>query len=69
MAMGRPPTPTAVKKVMGNPGRRPLNAREPQPSPKTPPQVLVVSVAVAVDSSHTAHPLKQACADLRRRHW
>ncbi len=29
---GRKPTPTAIKIVRGNPGRRPLNAAEPQPS-------------------------------------
>lgn|SRR5690606_1386574 len=28
---GRKPTPTALKIIAGNPGRRPLNAHEPQP--------------------------------------
>ncbi len=29
--MGRKVTPTAIKKLKGNPGRRPLNDKEPQP--------------------------------------
>jgi P27 family predicted phage terminase small subunit len=29
--MGRPPKPTALKKLQGNPGRRPLPKNEPQP--------------------------------------
>jgi hypothetical protein len=28
---GRPPTPTALKLLKGNPGKRPLNAQEPKP--------------------------------------
>ena len=28
---GRKPKPTAVKKLQGNPGKRPLNKREPKP--------------------------------------
>ena len=28
---GRPPKPTLIKKLQGNPGKRPLNAGEPQP--------------------------------------
>jgi len=28
---GIPPTPTKLKLLMGNPGRRPLNDQEPQP--------------------------------------
>ena len=28
---GRPPTPTALKLLRGNPGKRPLNDREPKP--------------------------------------
>ena len=31
MKSGPPPKPTALKKLAGNPGRRPLNEREPQP--------------------------------------
>ncbi|HEX4381251.1 MAG TPA: phage terminase small subunit P27 family [Candidatus Acidoferrum sp.] len=31
MAKGRRPLPTAVKKIRGNPGKRPLNAQEPTP--------------------------------------
>lgn len=30
---GPPPTPTALKVIRGNPGKRPLNDREPQPPP------------------------------------
>lgn len=29
---GRPPKPTRVKQLSGNPGRRPLNKREPKPA-------------------------------------
>lgn len=29
--VGRPPKPTRIKELTGNPGRRPLNTREPQP--------------------------------------
>ena len=29
--MGRKPTPTAIKKRLGNPGKRPLNENEPEP--------------------------------------
>ena len=32
MSVGRKPTPTAVKLLKGNPGRRPLNPNEPRPS-------------------------------------
>ena len=31
---GPPPMPTALKLLKGNPGRRPLNDREPKPDPK-----------------------------------
>ena len=34
---GRKPTPTAIKKLEGNPGKRPLNDNEPKPMQKTPP--------------------------------
>lgn len=30
MAVGRPPTPTHLKVISGNPGKRPLNDQEPQ---------------------------------------
>jgi P27 family predicted phage terminase small subunit len=30
---GRRPKPTAIKKLQGNPGKRPLNASEPKPPP------------------------------------
>ena len=33
MAGGRPRKPTALKRLQGNPGHRPLNAGEPQPEP------------------------------------
>ena len=36
MTAGRRPKPTLVKLVTGNPGRRPLNAREPKPEPAIP---------------------------------
>lgn len=34
--VGRKPKPTAIKKLEGNPGRRPLNEQEPQPGPASP---------------------------------
>ncbi len=34
---GRKPTPTAIKKLEGNPGKRPLNDKEPRPEHKAPP--------------------------------
>ncbi len=33
---GRKPKPTAIKKLEGNPGRRPLNHNEPKPDKKAP---------------------------------
>ena len=33
---GPKPKPTALKKLLGNPGKRPLNEREPQPDPTMP---------------------------------
>lgn len=33
---GPAPLPTALKRAMGNPGRRPLNHEEPKPRPDTP---------------------------------
>ena len=33
---GRKPTPTAIKELEGNPGKRKLNAREPKPEKKAP---------------------------------
>ncbi len=33
---GRKPTPTALKLVRGNPGKRPINANEPKPSEHAP---------------------------------
>lgn len=37
MPGGRPPKPTKLKELTGNPGRRPLNKNEPQPNQKRPP--------------------------------
>lgn len=37
MAIGRPPKPTALKELAGNPGRRPLNKLEPRPRVAAPP--------------------------------
>lgn len=34
--MGRPPKPTKLKILAGNPGRRPLNTNEPKPKPISP---------------------------------
>jgi P27 family predicted phage terminase small subunit len=36
---GRKPTPTALKIVRGNPGKRPLNEREPKPARASPDDV------------------------------
>lgn len=33
---GRKPTPTAIKQLEGNPGKRPLNTNEPKPEKKAP---------------------------------
>ena len=33
---GRKPTPTAIKELEGNPGKRPLNKSEPKPTKKAP---------------------------------
>ena len=33
---GRKPTPTVIKQVLGNPGRRPMNAAEPRPTMSRP---------------------------------
>ena len=34
---GRKPTPTAIKELEGNPGKRPMNSAEPKPEKKAPP--------------------------------
>src|ERR1700741_3075093 len=36
MIRGRRPKPTRMKALTGNPGKRPLNAREPRPEPAAP---------------------------------
>lgn len=36
MPRGRKPKPTKLKQLLGNPGKRPLNDREPAPRPGTP---------------------------------
>ncbi len=36
MTRGRKPKPTALKLLTGNPGKRPINKREPKPTPKAP---------------------------------
>ena len=33
---GRKPVPSAIKLIQGNPGRRPINKKEPKPKPKVP---------------------------------
>src|ERR1700756_3942310 len=33
---GRPPKPTRIKALTGNPGKRPLNTHEPRPEPALP---------------------------------
>ena len=37
MRTGRPPKPTAIKELAGNPGKRPLNRLEPKPRVEIPP--------------------------------
>lgn len=37
MTRGAPPIPAAVKQARGNPGRRPINEREPKPAVGLPP--------------------------------
>lgn len=46
MAMGRTPKPSALKRLAGNPGKRPLNEREPKPRvtrPACPPELTGVA--------------------------
>jgi len=43
---GRKPTPTALKVIQGNPGRRPIDANEPQPGPLGAPPADLSGVAL-----------------------
>ena len=53
---GRPPTPTALKLLRGNPGKRPLNDREPKPpvGAQVPPHLLASPAFVAEWKRHSA---------------
>ena len=44
---GRRPKPTALRKLLGNPGKRPFNEREPQPMPGEPEMPKLSREAVA----------------------
>ncbi len=62
---GRRPHPTRLKVVRGNPGKRPLNTREPQPAAATdafdaPPAELAGDVAALVEWARVA-PMLRAC--------
>lgn len=61
---GRRPNPTAVHKLRGNPGRRPLNEREPQPQRAgdafdTPPE-LIADAPVAASEWRRLAPMMRA---------
>ena len=53
---GRPPTPTALKILRGNPGKRPLNDREPKPTlgAEVPPYLRSNPVFVTEWKRHSA---------------
>lgn len=57
---GRPPTPTALKILRGNPGRHPLNDREPKPplGAEIPPFVKGNPAYVAEWKRHSARLLR-----------
>ena len=49
MARGRKAIPTALKKARGNPGGRPLNDREPEPTPGVPPKPVDLTAAASAE--------------------
>lgn len=57
---GRPPKPTALKLLQGNPGKRPLNDAEPKPSLGTDPPTYIrcVPVLLAEWKRHAPRLLK-----------
>lgn len=59
MAMGRPPKPTAMKELAGNPGKRPLNKREPKPRVMIPPVPKWLTGAARLEYRRTAKMLVQ----------
>ena len=52
MARGRKPTPTALRKLRGNPSKRPLPKREPKPKVDTPPMPTGLSKAAQTHWKH-----------------
>lgn len=56
---GRPPKPTALRRLEGNPGHRPLNQHEPQP-PRTPALFEDVPPQLLADAEATAAWREQA---------
>lgn len=65
MMTGRPPKPTALRVLAGNPGKRPLNDREPTPGALdlTPPAELS---AEAVPQWNRIAPMLAKCGVLRQ---
>ena len=58
--MGRPPKPTALKKLQGNPGKRPLNEREPMPMNRRPNCPRWLSEEAKREWRRLARPLHEA---------
>lgn len=56
---GRKPTPTAIKELEGNPGKRPLNGREPKPEKKAPPCPKWLEAEAKKEWRRLAKPLMQ----------
>lgn len=54
---GRKPTPTALRLLRGNPGRRPINADEPKAAPKLPPPPAELSDAAKREWRRTGRKL------------
>ena len=54
---GPPKKPTALKKLMGNPGRHPLPVNEPQPAPALPPCPKGLSAAARKEYKRTGKRL------------